>query len=147
MRNGLSRRDMLSMAGTAGGLAVASRFGHAFAAAQGGAQRIEQMDAALGNIIATNEPIRQLATGYGGDIGPAEMTAWMGTLNSLRLVLGTKLDVDEELPTLAADDPLAPAYAVYEYLGWRPEPERRSASWPPYPTEMRYSRLIVQSVR
>jgi hypothetical protein len=46
------------------------------------------------------------------------MTAWMGTLNSLRLVLGTRLDVDEELPTLDADDPLAPAYAVYEYLGW-----------------------------
>jgi hypothetical protein len=26
--------------------------------------------------------------------------------------------VDEELPALADDDPLAPAYAVYEYLGW-----------------------------
>ena len=37
------------------------------------------------------------------------MTAWMGTLNSLRLVLGTRLDVDEELPTLDPDDPLAPA--------------------------------------
>jgi hypothetical protein len=48
----------------------------------------------------------------------AELTAWMGTLNSLRLVLGTRLDVDEELPTLDADDPLAPAYAVYEVLGW-----------------------------
>ncbi len=54
----------------------------------------------------------------GGEVGAADMTAWMGTLNSLRLVLGTRLDVDEELPTLAADDPLAPAYAVYEYLGW-----------------------------
>ena len=42
----------------------------------------------------------------------------MSTLNSLRLVLGTRLDVDEELPALADDDPLAPAYAVYEYLGW-----------------------------
>ena len=42
----------------------------------------------------------------------------MSTLNSLRLVLGTRLDVDEELPALAEDDPLAPAYAVYEYLGW-----------------------------
>ena len=35
------------------------------------------MDAALGNIIATNEPIRQLATGFGGDIGPAEGPLWM----------------------------------------------------------------------
>ena len=39
--------------------------------------RIEQMDGALGNIIATNEPIRQLANGYGGDIGPAEGPLWM----------------------------------------------------------------------
>jgi len=48
----------------------------------------------------------------------AELTAWMGTLNSLRLVLGTRLDVDEELPPLDPDDPLAPAYAAYEVLGW-----------------------------
>jgi len=54
----------------------------------------------------------------GDQLDDAGMTAWMGTLNSLRLVLGTRLDVDEELPTLDADDPLAPAYAVYEYLGW-----------------------------
>ena len=52
------------------------------------------------------------------ELDEAELTAWMGTLNSLRLVLGTRLDVDEELPTLDADDPLAPAYAVYEVLGW-----------------------------
>jgi hypothetical protein len=54
----------------------------------------------------------------GRDLDTAEMTAWMGTLNSLRLVLGTRLDVDEELPDLDPDDPQAPAYAVYEYLGW-----------------------------
>jgi Domain of unknown function (DUF2017) len=54
----------------------------------------------------------------GGELDDDGMTAWMGTLNSLRLVLGTKLDVDEELPALDSDDPLAPAYAVYEYLGW-----------------------------
>ena len=72
----LSRRDMLSMAGAAGGLAVAGRFGNAFAAAQG-AQRVEQMAPELGNIIATNEPIRQLANGFGGDIGPAEGPLWM----------------------------------------------------------------------
>lgn len=39
------------------------------------------------------------------------------------------------------------ARRLYEYLGWRSEPDRRPAPWPPYPTEMRYSRLIVQSDR
>ena len=53
-----------------------------------------------------------------GELDDDAMAAWMGTLNSLRLVLGTRLDVDEELPSLDPDDPLAPAYAVYEYLGW-----------------------------
>ena len=53
-----------------------------------------------------------------GDVIDDAMTAWMGTLNSLRLVLGTRLDVDEELPPLDSADPLAPAYAVYEFLGW-----------------------------
>jgi Domain of unknown function (DUF2017) len=52
------------------------------------------------------------------DLGHDELTAWMTTLNSLRLALGTRLDVDEELPQLDPDDPLAPDYAVYEYLGW-----------------------------
>jgi Domain of unknown function (DUF2017) len=47
-----------------------------------------------------------------------ELTAWMTTLNSLRLALGTRLDVDEELPQLDPDDPLAPEYALYEFLGW-----------------------------
>ena len=47
-----------------------------------------------------------------------ELTAWMSAINDLRLVLGTRLDVDETLPELDPDDPLAPAYAVYEYLGW-----------------------------
>jgi Domain of unknown function (DUF2017) len=53
----------------------------------------------------------------GGDLDKDQLTAWMTTLNSLRLVLGTRLDVDEELPLLDHDDPDAPAYAVYEYLG------------------------------
>lgn len=54
----------------------------------------------------------------GDDLDEAGMNAWMSTLNALRLVLGTRLDVDEELPPLDDGDPLAPAYAVYEYLGW-----------------------------
>src|SRR5439155_2154689 len=75
MRGRISRRDMLAMAVVAGGLVVTGGVRTVWAAQA--AQRIEQMDPALNNIIATSEPIRQLATGYGGDIGPAEGPVWI----------------------------------------------------------------------
>lgn len=53
----------------------------------------------------------------GGELDQAELSAWMLTLNAMRLVLGTRLDVDEELPDLDPDDPHAFAYAVYHHLG------------------------------
>ena len=45
--------------------------------------------------------------------------AWMGAVNDLRLVLGTRLDVSEETD-LAVDPshPDAAAYGLYAYLGW-----------------------------
>ena len=48
-----------------------------------------------------------------------ELGAWMGALNDIRLVIGTKLDVSED-PSfeISDDDPDAPAYAIYAYLGW-----------------------------
>jgi hypothetical protein len=43
---------------------------------------------------------------------------WMTAVNSVRLVLGTTLDVGEEDPgPLDPDDPLTPALAVYHFLG------------------------------
>lgn len=53
---------------------------------------------------------------------------WMEAINSLRLVLGTRLEVGEDLPMLEVDDPDAPAYAVYEYLGWLMEQAVRAMS-------------------
>jgi hypothetical protein len=48
-----------------------------------------------------------------------EVFAWMGAVNDLRLVLGTRLDVSEETD-LAVDPshPDAAAYGLYAYLGW-----------------------------
>jgi len=66
---------MLALAGAAGGLALTGKISGAWSAQAAG--KIEQMDPALANIIATNEPIRQLGTGYGGDIGPAEGPVWI----------------------------------------------------------------------
>ena len=39
------------------------------------------------------------------------------------------------------------ARRLYEYLGWRPTPDRQEAPWPPHPVEMRDTRLIPQSER
>jgi gluconolactonase len=64
---------MLSMAGAAGLALIGGRR----AWAQQPVRRIEQMAPELAHIIDTSEPIRQLATGYGGDVGPAEGPLWM----------------------------------------------------------------------
>jgi hypothetical protein len=45
-----------------------------------------------------------------------QINAWMGAINDLRLVLGTRLDVTEEMEEISLDDPRAPAFAVYHYL-------------------------------
>jgi hypothetical protein len=48
-----------------------------------------------------------------------ELFAWMGAVNDLRLVLGTRLDVSEETDLdVDPGDPDAGAYGLYGYLGW-----------------------------
>ena len=69
--SGISRRRMLAAA--AGGLALAR--GVTAAAAQG-AKRIEQLAPELENIVSTSEPIKDLADGFGGPLGPAEGPLW-----------------------------------------------------------------------
>ena len=55
----------------------------------------------------------------GGEVDEATLSAWMRGLNDLRLVLGTRLDVseDDEPLDVDPDDPEAPAWAIYHYLG------------------------------
>jgi len=45
-----------------------------------------------------------------------QVNAWVQGLNQIRLVLGTRLDVDEEEPEFDPEAPDAPARAVYAYL-------------------------------
>ena len=49
-----------------------------------------------------------------------EADTWLRALNDLRLVLGTRLDVQEDTfaSELRSDDTRAPALAVYAYLSW-----------------------------
>jgi hypothetical protein len=51
-----------------------------------------------------------------------QLLAWLGAINDLRLILGTRLDVSEEdLPEVEETDPRAGAFALYYYLGWLEE--------------------------
>jgi hypothetical protein len=52
-----------------------------------------------------------------------EADAWLRALNDLRLVLGTRLDVQEDtfVGELRPTDPRTPAFAVYGYLSWMQE--------------------------
>ncbi len=49
-----------------------------------------------------------------------QVAAWLGALNDLRLVLGTRLDVSEDFSEedVSATDPRGPALTLYGYLGW-----------------------------
>ena len=49
-----------------------------------------------------------------------QMGAWLTVLNDLRLVLGTRLDVTEEMGEegLPPDDPRAAAFEIYRFLTW-----------------------------
>ncbi len=50
-------------------------------------------------------------------LSPSEFGAWLSAIESIRLIIGTRLDVSEEMPEPAADDPSAPEFALYELLG------------------------------
>lgn len=57
------------------------------------------------------------------DLDEEQVTAWMKAINQMRLVLGTRLDVTEDLyeDGMDTNDARAPAFALYSYLGWLQE--------------------------
>jgi gluconolactonase len=72
-QNGISRRCILATSAAAWGLVIGG--GVRCASAQA-ASRIEQFAPELDKIISTAEPIRELATGTGGPLGPTEGPVW-----------------------------------------------------------------------
>ena len=51
------------------------------------------------------------------EVSEEALVGWMGAINDIRLVLGTRLDVTDDGPNeVADDDPRAPAMALYHYL-------------------------------
>jgi gluconolactonase len=82
MTTHISRRHMLAMSAAAGG-AAATGLGAAVAQERRGfpaeivlTPRIDQFDPALDKIISTSEPIKYIADGFGGPLGPAEGPLW-----------------------------------------------------------------------
>lgn len=61
---------------------------------------------------------RVSATANATELDRATLETWMVGLNTVRLVLGTRLDVSEDgFPEIDEDDPELPAWALYEFLG------------------------------
>ena len=56
-------------------------------------------------------------TAQASELDEAGLAGWLTALNDLRLVIGTRLDVSEDDLEIDPDDPDAPAFAVYHYLG------------------------------
>src|SRR5262249_60243617 len=72
----ITRRRALQMAGAVAGLAAGGARG-ARAQAQPRMQpRIEQLAPELDKILSVDEPIKELASGFGGSLGPAEGPLW-----------------------------------------------------------------------
>jgi Domain of unknown function (DUF2017) len=50
------------------------------------------------------------------ELTPDDVQAWLGILNDVRLVLGTRLGITEDDNEIQLDDPRAGAYGAYSWL-------------------------------
>lgn len=60
-------------------------------------------------------------TAHAPDLSTEELESWLGAIESLRLVLGTQLDVTEAPIAIDRDDPDAHRWALYAWLSWLQE--------------------------
>ncbi len=82
-------------------------------------QRLMREDLVASRLTAI-ATVGEALSGQGGPLDEAAMVSVMQSLNSLRLVLGTMLDVSEEtdLADIADDDPLVGEHHLYGYLSY-----------------------------
>jgi hypothetical protein len=83
-------------------------------------QRLMRDELATSRLAGLDVVAHALAQRPGKSISSDEMMALLQALNSIRLVLGTLLDISEEDDLDAIDDghPLSAEYHLYEYLNW-----------------------------
>ena len=82
--------------------------------------RDELLSSRLASLSLTSTLLEREASADKVVVTADELDALMRSINSLRLVLGTLLDVDEDEfeAGLDEDDPAYGQYQLYSYLGW-----------------------------
>jgi hypothetical protein len=58
-----------------------------------------------------------IATAEADSLSEEEFAAWLDAVGSLRLVLGTRLDVHEDMEAPDPQDPMAAEYGLFVFLG------------------------------
>ena len=58
-----------------------------------------------------------VATAHADTLSADEFAAWLDAIGSLRLALGTRLDVHEDMEVPAPEDPMAAEYGLFTFLG------------------------------
>ena len=56
-------------------------------------------------------------TAWADTISESELDEWLSAVGLMRLMLGTRLDVTEDMPAPTPDDPSAAEYGFFEFLG------------------------------
>jgi hypothetical protein len=81
------------------------------------ARKTEAIDRVLGDVAASESIELDLDVGVG---------MWVQAINDVRLVIGTRLDVQEDWPDRLEDiDPDDPRAALYDFYGWLSEVQDR----------------------
>jgi Domain of unknown function (DUF2017) len=81
-------------------------------------QRLMHDDLVASKLASLNVSLRIMSASEDDIVSEADVLQLMTTLNALRLVLGTMLDVGEDDGDIDDDDPLAGQRHLYEYIGW-----------------------------
>jgi hypothetical protein len=88
------------------------------AAAAGEFRRLTEASLRRDKVSAADRMLAALPADGPGEVrlDPESVESWLSTINDVRLALGTRLEVTEEVPEPDPDDPDAPAYVVYLWL-------------------------------
>ena len=78
----------------------------------------ELLASRLDSLNRTHELLARNADAEVVSLGEEEIDSLMKSVNDLRLVLGTLLDIQENEPKIDEDDPAYPQFHLYTYLGW-----------------------------